>query len=83
MHERDHLTEMTKTATRVDLENETHIHALTAEFVLLPLIGKYKQTCSSNDLGHYTAWANSDRNEKSPIWRNHMKVLYGPALDFR
>ncbi len=83
MHERDHLTEMVKSNSRVDLENETHVHALTAEFVLIPLIGKYKQTCSSNDLLHYTAWINSGRNEKSPIWWKHMKGLYGLALDFK
>ncbi len=83
IHERDHLTEMTHSVTRIDLENEIHIHALTAEFVLIPLIGKYRKTCSLNDLGHYTAWIKSGRNEKNPIWRNHMKVLYGPTLDFK
>ena len=80
MHERDHLTEMTKNATQVDLENEIHVHALTAEFVLVPLIGKYKKSCAQGDLMHYTAWINSGRNEKSPIWRNYIKQLYAPVL---
>lgn len=83
MHERDHLTEMTKNVVGVNLENETHIHALTAEFVLVPLIGKYKQTCAPNDINHYNAWIKSGRNEKSPIWKDHMKRLYAPALGFR
>lgn len=83
MHERDHLTEMAKNADHVDLANETHIHALTAEFVLILLIGKYKQTCAPNDVNHYNAWIKSGRNEKSPIWRDHMKHLYAPALGFR
>jgi len=81
MHERDHLTEMKGNIPKVDLDVEIHMHALTTQFVTVPMKEKHRVTLSRNDQKHYEAWVRAGRSEKSPIWRDYMKSLLSPVLD--
>ncbi len=81
MHERDHLTEMEGNISKVNLELETHMHALTTEFVTVPMKERYMVTLSRNDQKHYDAWVRAGRTEKSQVWRDYIKSLLSPVLD--
>lgn len=80
MHERDHLTEMKGNISKVDLELEIHMHALTTQFVTVPMKEKCGVVLSSNDQKHYNAWIRAGRSEKSPVWRDYIKTLLSPVL---
>ena len=80
MHERDHLTEILRNESSINLELETHMQALTTEFVTVPLKEKYQVTLSYSDQKHYDAWVKSGRNEKSQFWKDYIRSLLAPVL---
>lgn len=81
MHERDHLTELIPNRKDgISLDIETHIHALTTQYVVVPLKEKYEITLSRDEQRHYDAWIKAGRKENSPIWRESIRLLLSNGL---
>ncbi len=81
MHERDHLTELIPDRKDgISLDVETHIHALTTQYVVVPLKEKYEITLSRDEQRHYDAWVKAGRTERSPVWRESIQTLLSRGL---
>ena len=81
MHERDHLSEMKQgNISKINLELEIHMQALTTEFVTVPMKEEYGVMLSKGDQKHYNAWIKAGRSEKNLIWRNYIQTLLSPVL---
>jgi len=81
MHERDHLTEIMKNEVgNFNAVKEAHFHALTTEFVTVPLKEKYNVVLSYNYRRHYEAWVKSGKTEKSFYWQSYIHSLMESVL---
>jgi hypothetical protein len=81
MHERDHLTELIPNRKDgISLDIETHIHALTTQYVVVPLKEKHGVTLSRDEQRHYDAWVKAGRTEKSSVWRESIRILLSQGL---